>query len=200
MKRMIRRWLGPDAEERENAAWRPAGSVTFLDVEMAWEAYPKLKRDAGQAMVTALRDRFVTLVSGAVETQGGVVSAAIGDSLLAVFTSAPAAVVAAADACRAVLAEPWPHGHPVRARFALYTGEAEREEPFDRYRGDALGYVLRLRDACQPGQIRMGERTAKETRDCLPSGISVIDDGDADIDRFPPERLYSVREGGRARL
>lgn len=192
MKRTLRGWLGPNDEERENAARRPAGSVTFLDADMSGEGYDELKPDHTGEGVASMAARFAQRVAEAVKAQGGVVASAVGDSVLGVFTEPAAAVIAAVEAHRAILREGWPGGRQVRGRYALYTGEAEVAERFRQYRGDALGYAVRLKSASPPDRIRIGERTAREARDHLPPDVTLLDDGMANIDRFPADRVYTI--------
>ena len=100
------------------------GLLTFCmsDIEGStrlWESHP-------EAMAQAV-GRHDELIAATVEARGGhfVRSMGEGDSTTSVFESPAQAVAAALEATRALEAEPWPEGAPIRVRFGLHTGEAE---------------------------------------------------------------------------
>src|SRR5436305_6547807 len=117
----------------------PTGTVTFLftDIEGStrrWEAHPDLMPAAFARQEAILRE--------AIAAHGGWAYKQIGDAFQAAFQTAPAALVAAVAAQRALAAESWPPGlGPVRVRMALHTGVAE--ERADDYVGPLFNRAAR---------------------------------------------------------
>jgi DNA-binding CsgD family transcriptional regulator len=104
----------------------PSGTVTFLltDVEASTQAWES-DRSAAAAAVA----RQEEILADAIAVHGGFrpVEQGEGDSVVAAFTRASDAVVAAVDAQLALAREPWTTGEPLRVRMALHTGEADLE-------------------------------------------------------------------------
>src|ERR1700734_3782765 len=97
----------------------PADAVTFVftDIEGSvrlWEA----DRD-GMAAVSARYDR---IVREQIEASGGHVFKTVGEAHRAVFADPTAALSSAVAIQRAVGAEPWAPGLPVRVSMALHSG------------------------------------------------------------------------------
>ena len=95
-------------------AERPTGTVTFLftDIEGStklWEQHP-------EAMKVAVA-RHDTILRSAVEAHQGYVVKTMGDGLLAAFDTAHAALAAAVQAQRSLLAETWSEIDSLRARM-----------------------------------------------------------------------------------
>lgn len=157
----------------------PSGTVTFLftDIEGStrkWQQEP--------SMVSALA-RHDELLYETVEAHGGRVLKHTGDGAVAVFAAATDAIVAAAQAQRALRAEPWP-GSPLLVRMAVHTGEAE--ERGGDYFGPALNVAARLMAAARGGQVLVSPASEQLARDRLPEGLSLEDRGEhrlKDIDR-----------------
>src|SRR5919204_1427848 len=84
----------------------PQGTVTFLftDIEGSTGLLERLGRDRYGGLLEQHRE----LLRGAVEVGGGAQVDATGDSLLAVFSSAGAAIAAAVAAQRALAQQRWP--------------------------------------------------------------------------------------------
>src|SRR4051812_23996906 len=103
----------------------PSGTVTFLftDIEGStalWE------RD--RAAMRAAVEQHLHLLRGVIQVNSGVLYKTVGDGTQSSFSTPASGLVAALDAQRALLAEPWlnpPGALPVR--MALHTGEAEPE-------------------------------------------------------------------------
>src|SRR5262245_38284174 len=100
----------------------PTGPVTFLltDVEgstLLWE------RD--HVVAAAVTACHYELLDAAIALRGGVrpVEQGEGDSVVAAFTKASAAIATALDAQRAFAEEPWPEKGCLRVRIALNSGE-----------------------------------------------------------------------------
>src|SRR5689334_20742688 len=100
----------------------PAGTVTFLSTDIEdstthWERVPEV-------MQLAL-ERHDTILRAAIATHDGVVVRTGGDSFVAAFATAPAALLAALQAQCALQAEIWPPTlGSLRVRMALHTGTA----------------------------------------------------------------------------
>jgi class 3 adenylate cyclase len=119
-------------------------------IQAAGPAYPRM----------LLRHR--ELIARVVERVGGRFLAHAGDGTLAVFDRADDALVAAAEAQRALLAERWPGGLVVRVRMAVHTGEVYEVdgEPV----GLAVHHGARIMAAAQPGQVVLSTEAAVAAR------------------------------------
>ena len=166
----------------------PGGTVTFLftDVEGStrlWEEHPA-------AMLAALA-RHDALLRAAIAGHGGRVFKTIGDALCAAFPAAAAAVVAAVEAQRALLAEPWGETGPLRVRMALHSGPAEPDA--GDYLGPTVNRVARLLTAGHGGQMLLSGAAAYLAREDLPPGIDLDDLGPRRLrDVAEPERVFQV--------
>jgi len=105
----------------------PTGVVTFLLTDV--EASTRLWRESAEA-ATAMR-RMAEIIAAAVARHGGVqpLEQGEGDSTVSSFSRASDALTAALEAQRALRAETWPGGRPLRVRMAVHTGEAELRAP-----------------------------------------------------------------------
>lgn len=165
----------------------PTGTVTFVftDIEGStalWERQPVEMR-------TALA-RHDELLEGAIGAHGGYVFKKVGDAVCAAFSTAPAALLAAAEAQRALWAEEWA-GAPLRVRMALHTGSAERRD--GDYLGAPLNRVARLLSAGHGGQVLLSHPTQELVRDDLPRGATLRMLGEHRLkDLIRPERVYQL--------
>src|SRR5262245_25695598 len=91
--------------------------------------------------------RHYAILDDAVHAHGGARPAeqGEGDSVVAAFTRPSHAIEAALHAQRALAAEQWPGGVPLRVRMALHTGEAQLRND-ENYFGIAVIRCARLRD------------------------------------------------------
>ena len=163
--------------ERMRSGWAatlPTGVMTFCmsDIEGStrlWESQPT-------AMAEALV-RHDELIAGIVEDHGGrfIKSMGEGDSTTSVFESAADAVKAAIDATRALADQTSPDSAPIRARFGLHTGEAERRR--DVYYGTTVNLAARVRGEAAGGEILLSETTAALAGPDLPRGYAFVDLG-----------------------
>ena len=156
---------------------RPTGTVTFLftDIEGStrrWETHP--------TAMSAAVSRHEELVRQAVEASGGVVFKTVGDSVCAVFRTAPEALVAAIAAQRALGAEDWsafgPGFGPLETRMGLHTGAAEERD--GDYYGQPLNRCARLHAVGHGGQILVSLATQQLLRDRLAPGQELRDLGE----------------------
>ena len=173
---------------------RPTGTVTFLftDIEgstQLWERHPQWMAGAHVRQEVLLRAAFAA--------HGGYPYKMIGDAFQVAFATAPAALAAAADAQRALAAEPWGGSAAIRARMALHTGETE--ERGDDYVGPLLNRVARLMSAAHGGQVLVSQATAELVRERLPAGLSLRDLGERRLrDLSRPERVHQLVVDGLA--
>src|SRR4051794_618381 len=100
----------------------PSGTVTFLftDIEGSTALWEQDRTATRQAV-----EHHLALLRTAIEAHGGVLFKIVGDASQSAFSTAPAAIAAAAAAQQGLVAEPWsdPPG-PLRVRMALHAGEA----------------------------------------------------------------------------
>jgi class 3 adenylate cyclase/DNA-binding CsgD family transcriptional regulator len=167
----------------------PQGTVTFLftDIEGSTRLLERLGRDRYAELLAAHR----TLVHEAVSAHGGAEVDEQGDSTLAVFASAGAAVAAAVEAQRSLASNTWPDGVEVRVRIGLHSGEANLSG--DAYVGLAVHRGRRVCDAAHGGQTLVSSATRAIVSDGLPADVSLVDRGEvrlAGLDE--PERLFQI--------
>jgi predicted ATPase/class 3 adenylate cyclase len=160
----------------------PTGTVTFVftDVEGSTRLLQRLGTDAyADALAQhrrALREAFVRHEGVEVDTQG--------DSFFIAFSTAPAAIAAAAEA-QEVLAP-----GPIRVRMGIHTGTPYVTD--EGYVGPDVHRAARIAAAGHGGQILVSSSTAS-----LVEGVSLRDLGEHRLkDLAAPERLYQL--GGEA--
>lgn len=168
----------------------PTGTITFLFTDV--ERSARLWEQAPEAMRAALT-RHDLLAADLVGAHDGLLikSRGEGDSLFAVFGSAPDAVGAACALGQALAAEAWPADTPLRVRMALHTGEADLR---DRdYYGVAVNRCARLRALAHGGQILLSSRTRSLVHDVLPDGAALAALGARKLrDLAEPEYVYQL--------
>src|SRR5580692_1603331 len=167
-------------------------TLLFTDIEGAvglWEA----DRD-GMAAVSARSDR---IVREQVEGSGGRVFKAVGEAYRAVFGDPVAALSSAVAIQRAVGAEPWPSGLPIRVCMAVHSGAcAERDGD---YAGPVANRTARLLDIGHGGQVLVTAAAYALLADRLPGGIGLRDLGEQRLkDLGRAERVFQVTGSGLA--
>src|SRR5437763_1070311 len=128
----------------------PEGTVTvlFTDVEGSTELHVVRGDDAAAVMLAARDD----LIREQISTHDGVAVKALGDGLMAAFSSARKAVACAVATQRALTDYDSAHpDEPVRVRIGLNTGEVTRREG-DLF-GAAVSAAARVAAKAQGGQI-----------------------------------------------
>jgi predicted ATPase/class 3 adenylate cyclase len=147
----------------------------------------------------ALGDRFAAALEGhrravrsALAAAGGIEVSTAGDSFFAVFSSAAAAVTAAA----AIQREPDAPEDvvPLRARIGLHSGQALRIG--DDYVGIDVHRAARIADAGHGGQILVSATTRDALLDRLPASLSLVDLGRHRLKDVGPERLWQLAGDG----
>jgi predicted ATPase/class 3 adenylate cyclase len=157
----------------------PTGTVTFVftDIEGSTRLLQQLGADAyADALAEhrcALREAFLRHDGVEVDTQG--------DSFFVAFSTAPAAVAAAAEAQQVLAAG------PIRVRIGIHTGTPHVTE--EGYVGPDVHRAARIAAAGHGGQILVSSSTAS-----LIDGDSLRDLGEHRLkDLAAPERIYQPR-------
>ncbi len=167
----------------------PSGTVTFLFTDI--EGSTALWERDRQAMATAVQ-RHITLLDTAIQAHSGVHFKTTGDAVQAAFPTAPAAVAAAVEGQRALLAEEWGLAGELRVRMALHAGEAEPDARSD-YLSAPLNRLSRLLATGHGGQILLSQAVQQLSRGALPAGSELRDLGEHRLrDLLDPERVYQV--------
>src|SRR5262249_33818185 len=108
-----------------------------------------------------------------------------------VFTRAPDALAAAADAQHALFAHLWPDGAVVRVRMGLHTGTPLPVG--SGYVGLDVHRAARIGAAAHGGQALLSSVTVELVRDALPAGSSLRDLGQQHLKDMPHhERLFQL--------
>jgi class 3 adenylate cyclase len=166
----------------------PSGTLTVLHTDI--ESSTRLTAHLGErypevlaAHCRLLRGAFAANEGREVDTQG--------DSFFVVFPRATQAVAAAVTSQRALAAEPWPEGGPVRVRIGLHTGEPIRTA--QGYTGLDVIRGARIKEAGHGGQVLLSKSTAALIEDALIGGLSLRDLGPHRLKGLPhPERIFQL--------
>jgi class 3 adenylate cyclase len=165
-----------------------SGTLIFLftDVEGStrlWERLP-------EAMKAAL-ERHDRILQAAVAASGGRVVKTTGDGIMAVFSSAAAAVRACLTAQQDLAAEPWGSTEPLRVRMGLHAGEAATRS--SDYFGPAVNRTARIMAVGHGSQVLLSSAAATLATDRLPEGAGLRDLGAHRLkDLGRPERLFQL--------
>ena len=172
----------------------PSGPVTlvFTDIEGGvglWEADP-----GAMAEVSVRHNR---IVGEQIEAAGGRVFQRVGEAFRVVFADPAAALASAVAVQRAVGAEPWPAGVPVRVRVAVHSGAcAERDGD---YYGPVVNRAARLLAVGHGGQVLVTGAAYELLAGRLPGGIGFRDLGEHRLpDLGRAERVFQVTGAGLA--
>jgi len=161
-------------------------TLLFTDIEgstFLWETYPDTMED----VVRAHYDLVVASVEGA----GGRRLRFMGDGVVAIFTTAAAAVRAAVDAQRSLSDRSWPGIGELRVRMGLNTGWCHIVD------GELFGrppnLAARLESAGHGGQILLSDATAQACADALRADEHLFNLGRYNIRGFDqPVVVHSV--------
>ncbi|MGH7761771.1 MAG: adenylate/guanylate cyclase domain-containing protein [Candidatus Dormibacteraceae bacterium] len=172
----------------ETASTLPDGIVTFLMTDVVESTALWIQ---GRAQMYSVMRRHDQLLTAAIESNGGIVlkERGEGDSFFAVFLRATDAVVAALDAQRALLAEPWGDQIRISVRMAVLTGEADAQ---DRdYRSPAVNRCAKLRRRAVGNQVLVSESTHSIVADILRDDVRLVGIGKRRLEGHErPEEIY----------
>lgn len=184
-----------DPERRGDASVRPperTETYLFTDIEGSTRLLQALGERFSQVLVDQRR-----LLLDAAARHGGVERGNAGDGSLVVFASARAAVLAAAEAQRALAGHAWPEGAAVRVRMGMHSGESPVAD--EVYAGLDVFRAARIAAAGHGGQVLVSDVTARLVERDLADGLSLRDLGVhalKDLER--PERIWQVEIAGVA--
>src|SRR3984885_11186420 len=147
--------------------------------------------------MAAASARYGRIVGEQVEACGGRVFKTVGDAHRAVFADPVAALSSAVAIQRAVGAEPWASGLPIRVCMALHSGAcAERDGD---YVGPVVNRTARLLDIGHGGQVLVTAAAYALLADRLPDEIGLRDLGEHRLkDLGRAERVFQVTGTGLA--
>lgn len=168
-------------------------TIFFTDLERStrmWEEQPEV-------MKTALQEHF-GIIEHAVEAAGGRVFNHTGDGLVATFDAPEHALVAAAEAQRAIgAAAATPLGQ-LHSRMGIHSGECYEYE--DRYSGQALNRCARLNAVGHAQQVLVSGGAVDRLGDELPAGIELVHLGEYWLrDISDAEQVYQLTGPGLRR-
>ena len=172
----------------------PSGTVTllFADVEGSirlWEADREAMAEASAGYGRMVREQ--------VEAAGGHVFTTAGEAFRAVFADPSAALAAAVAIQRAVTAETWPPGLPIRVRVAVHAGICVQRD--GDYVGPVVNRAARLLAAGHGGQVLVSGAARELLADRLPGGVGLADLGEHRLrDLGRAERVFQVTGPGLA--
>jgi predicted ATPase/class 3 adenylate cyclase len=168
----------------------PRGTVTllFTDIEGSTRLLQELGSDP---YVRALEDHR-RLLRQAMSRHGGVEVEMQGDSFHFAFSEPRAAVLAAAEAQRALAGHRW-ESQPIRVRMGMHTGEPLISGGL--YAGLDVHRAARVMSAGHGGQVLLSESTRAMVAAELPEGHALRDLGEHRLkDLLAPQRLYQLGE------
>ncbi len=175
----------------ETATTLPDGIVTFLMTDVVESTALWIQ---GRAQMYSVMRRHDQLLTAAIESNGGIVlkERGEGDSFFAVFLRATDAVVAALDAQKAILSEPWRDEIRISVRMAVLTGEADAQ---DRdYRSPAVNRCAKLRRRAVGSQVLVSETTYSIVADILRDDVQLVSIGKRRLEGHErPEEIYVLR-------
>jgi predicted ATPase/class 3 adenylate cyclase len=172
---------------------RPTGEVTFLFTDI--EGSTALVDRLGTAAWRPMLERHRSLIRDALARNAGLELQTEGDSFFAVFRDAANAVGAAADAQRALHAEPWPEGASIRVRIGIHTGTGELDAD-GSYVGHDVHRAARVAGAANGGQVLLSEATSALVTGRLPDGVTLRALGSHRLKDLRPERLSQLDVDG----
>ncbi|HLK44551.1 MAG TPA: NB-ARC domain-containing protein, partial [Acidimicrobiales bacterium] len=121
----------------------------------------------------------------------------VGDAFCASFATAEAAIVAAADAQRALCAERWDDHATIAVRMAVHTGACQERD--GDYFGPPVNRVARLEAAAHGGQVVLSHTVAQLVADSLPAGVELRALGEHRLkDLQRPEEIFQLVVEGLA--
>ena len=175
----------------------PMGTITmlFTDIEGSTTGIQALGSDRWEDVLEV----HAKILRAALAANEGIEVRTEGDSFFAVFTSARAAIAAAAAAQRELHGAEWPHGAALRVRMGMHTGEARpaTTDAGTDYIGFEVHRAARIAAAAHGGQILLSDATRALVHDQLRDGTDLRDLGEhrfKDLER--PQRVYQLLVDG----
>ena len=166
----------------------PTGTVTFVFTDI--EGSTRLLQQLGDRYADVL-EHHRAVVREIIARHDGHEFGTEGDAFFLVFSSASAAVAAAAEIQRSLAISPTADGTSVRIRMGIHTGEGRLRD--GDYVGLDLHRVARIAAVGHGGQVLLSESTAALVRGQLPEGTTVHDLGSYSLkDLREPEHLYQL--------
>jgi class 3 adenylate cyclase len=137
--------------------------------------------------------RHYAILKESIRQHQGVVFSEMGDGLAAAFPRAAQAVLAAAEAQRALFAESWAeHVAPIRVRMGVHSGEVEERD--GDYLGTAANRTARLMAIGHGGQVLVSGVTAGLMSDSPPGEVRFHDLGEQRLrDLSVPMRVFQLQ-------
>ena len=165
-------------------------TLLFTDIEgstRAWESHP-------EQMHVALR-RHDQILREEIEQLGGHVFKTVGDAFCAVFSEALPSIQAAIGIQRAIGAESWPKGTPIRVRIGIHAGTCQERD--DDYFGPTVNRTARLQATAHGGQVVVSGMVADLIAGGLPPEVFLSDLGSHRLkDLEGTERILQVGAPG----
>lgn len=173
---------------------RKTETLTFLFTDV--EGSTRLWEQHHEEMETCLSRHDGILRSIAI-AHGGQIFKEVGDAFYIAFQNAPAAVLAAEAAQKALQAEDWGVVANFGVRMAVHSGTVFRRN--NDFYGSTVNKVARLVATAHGGQVVLSGVSAELIREYLPKGASLKDLGEHRLrDITQPERVYQLMIEGLA--
>jgi len=171
----------------------PGLALAFLFTDI--EGSTRLEQRLGAARYGALRERHRQLVRAAVVAARGTERGTEGDSFFVTFATARDAVHAAADAPRALAAEPWPEDARVRVRMGIHSGVVT--EVGGSLVGIDINRAARIAAAAHGGQVVASAAVRASVGESPGPGLAWLDLGEHALkDLESPERIAQLTIDG----
>jgi predicted ATPase/class 3 adenylate cyclase len=166
----------------------PHGTVTLLFTDIVGST--QLWDTAPAAMATAL-ERHDEILRASIGNAGGWVFKTVGDAFCASFETAEAAILAAAEAQRALTAQQWSGETPIVVRMGVHTGACQERD--GDYFGPPVNRVSRLEAVAHGGQVVLSHAVAQLVADSLPAGVQLRALGEHRLkDLQRPEEVFQL--------
>lgn len=167
----------------------PEGTVSFLFTDI--EGSTRLVQRIGDERFSEILEEHHAAMRRAVVSHGGAEVGREGDSLFAVFSTAPEAVAGAVAAQRGLADIQWPDDVVIRVRMGIHTGLGRLRG--QDYAGLDVHRAARVAATATGGQVLATRETALLVDGNLPAGVHLVDLGThrlRDLER--PESLVQV--------